>query len=116
MALDAAASLAADLAAEQLEEEVARRNPDLTALRYSPGYCGWHVSGQRALFDELKPGDIGLGLTDSFVMDPVKSVSGVIVVGAPGIHHFKPDFDFCRACTDRTCRERIASLERPNQE
>jgi hypothetical protein len=116
MALDAAASLAADLAADHLERIVGQEYPDLAALRYSPGYCGWHVSGQRALFDELQPADIGLGLTDSFVMDPVKSVSGVIVVGAPEIHRFKPDYDFCRACTDRNCRQRVASLGAYDQE
>jgi hypothetical protein len=116
IALDAAASLAADLAAERLEEEAGRDLAGLAALRYSPGYCGWHVSGQRALFDQLKPADIGLGLTDSFVMDPVKSVSGVIVVGAPEIHRFKPDYDFCRACTDRNCRQRVASLGAYDQE
>jgi hypothetical protein len=116
MALDAAASLAADLAAAYLEEEIGRQHPDLAALRYSPGYCGWHVSGQGALFAELQPADIGLGLTESFVMDPVKSVSGVIVVGAPEIHHFKPDYDFCRGCTERTCRDRMAALQELDQE
>lgn len=116
MALDAAASLAADLAAAHLEKTIARDHQNLAALRYSPGYCGWHVSGQGALFEELQPADIGLGLTESFVMVPVKSVSGVIVVGPGNIHRFRPEFGFCRSCTDRTCGDRIASLDGNNQE
>lgn len=50
--------------------------------RFSPGYCGWHVSEQEklfSLFPELKP--CGISLTDSSMMSPVKSVSGVIGIG-----------------------------------
>ena len=51
--------------------------------RFSPGYCGWHVSAQPALFSlfgESKP--CGIELTDSCLMLPMKSVSGVIGVGS----------------------------------
>ncbi len=79
-------------------------------MRYSPGYCGWHVSGQMALFDYLGPDAVGITLTESFLMHPLKSVSGVIVAGQPDIHRFVHDFPFCAACTGKECRERIGSL------
>lgn len=50
--------------------------------RFSPGYCGWHVSQQQmlfSLFPEEHP--CGVRLTDSSLMIPIKSVSGVIGVG-----------------------------------
>jgi hypothetical protein len=83
------------------------------ALAYSPGYCGWHVTGQRALFDFLKPGDVGVALHPSCLMEPLKSVSGVLVVGPGAIHRFPPDYPFCEDCSGRPCRARIASLTGP---
>jgi len=79
-------------------------------LAYSPGYCGWHVSGQRALFAYLQPSEIGITLLPSFLMEPLKSVSGILVTGPAVIHRFPPDYPFCDDCRDRACRARIASL------
>lgn len=108
-ALDAAASLAADQAAQWVQDLV-EAELSMAGIRYSPGYCGWHISGQEALFAKLKPEAIGLRLTDSFLMDPLKSVSGVIVFGPPEIHRFRDDYSFCAECADHECRGRIASL------
>lgn len=50
--------------------------------RFSPGYCGWHVKEQHmlfSLFPEKNPCQIEL--TDSSLMIPIKSVSGVIGIG-----------------------------------
>ncbi len=80
-------------------------------LRYSPGYCGWHVSGQPALFARLRPERIGVELMESCLMKPSKSVSGVIVTGPTEIHRFVPDFMFCNDCLTRSCRDRIAELD-----
>jgi hypothetical protein len=77
-------------------------------LAYSPGYCGWHVSGQRALFAFLEPGEIGVTLNSSCLMEPLKSVSGVLVAGPAGIHRFAPAYPFCPDCRDQPCRGRIA--------
>jgi hypothetical protein len=79
-------------------------------LAYSPGYCGWHVSGQRALFAALEPEAIGVTLNASFLMQPLKSVSGVLVAGPGRIHRFAADYPFCGDCPERPCRERIASV------
>lgn len=116
--LDAVASAAADKAADTLqghyERSLALHNePErrLAVLRYSPGYCGWHVSGQRKLFDYLCPERIGLGLRPSFLMEPLKSVSGVFIAGQREIHVFPDEYDFCGECDTHSCRERIESLD-----
>ena len=85
-------------------------DPRTSVLPYSPGYCGWHVSGQQKLFACLDPGQIGIELNASCLMSPIKSVSGVLVAGPPEIHAFDNDFDFCLDCDTWECRERIASL------
>lgn len=108
-ALDAAASLATELAAGHLESVWAAGRGG-TVVRYSPGYCGWHVSGQRALFRRLAPEEIGISLRESCLMEPLKSISGVLVAGPAGIHRFEPDFTFCPSCRARSCRRRMRDL------
>jgi cobalamin-dependent methionine synthase I len=117
--LDAAASEAADLAAATLEKVAANNfrmsgimRSDSVALRYSPGYCGWHVSGQKALFARLQPDEIDISLRESCLMEPLKSVSGVVVGGPLKIHQFNPDYPFCADCSDYGCRDRIRTAAR----
>lgn len=115
--LDAVASVAADGAAALVErryESMLRAHgwttADGAALRYSPGYCGWDVTGQRKLFAYLRPEQVGLSLTGSCLMQPLKSVSGVLLAGPKTIHRFRPHYDFCDNCEDRTCRTRMRDL------
>jgi hypothetical protein len=82
------------------------------ALAYSPGYCGWHITAQRALFEALRPEEMGIRLNESCLMQPLKSISGVIAAGRPEIHVFDDAFPFCAACATRPCRERIRSVKR----
>ncbi|MFI5253744.1 MAG: vitamin B12 dependent-methionine synthase activation domain-containing protein [Bacteroidota bacterium] len=115
--LDSAASIGTELAAEMIEQTF-RRNLEGTGrftsrsgiLRFSPGYCGWHMSGQKKLFTMLHPGDIGVTLNNSFLMQPLKSISGVIITGKKEIFEFDDTFSFCRDCATHTCRERIKSI------
>lgn len=79
-------------------------------LAYSPGYCGWHLSGQGALFARLRPEEIGITLNRSYLMQPLKSVSGVLVAGPAEMHAFGPDFPFCEECNTRSCEPRIAAV------
>jgi hypothetical protein len=116
--LDAVASEATTLLAEELCEAFRdeRPAPGVAVLAYSPGYCGWPVTGQRALSARLVSGEIGISLGESALMTPVKSVSGVLVAAPPPAHRFRPDLDFCDACTERTCLERMASLRSPSDD
>lgn len=124
--LDSTASVGAELAADVVQQEFERqldpgkeRKAQIGVMPFSPGYCGWHVSGQRALFDFLQPETIGVTLNSSCLMQPLKSISGVLVAGEVDIFDFDDDFPFCAACTTRSCRARIASLkkkERPQKQ
>jgi hypothetical protein len=107
--LDAVASLAADHAGRVAESWAESLEAGLKAYLYSPGYCGWHISGQERLFAFLKPEAIGMSLNASYLMTPLKSISGVLVAGPPGIHEVSGDYPFCTQCTSPTCRERKAS-------
>jgi hypothetical protein len=115
--LDAMASVAADALADMAQRRfdgmLRQRGwatPDGAVLRYSPGYCGWDVTGQKRLFAYLDPAPIGLTLTDSCLMQPLKSVSGTMIAGPRTIHKFPPSYEFCDRCETRTCRDRLAAL------
>lgn len=112
--LDAAASEGTEMAA-QVVENLYRDHLGSTntfthrsgILRFSPGYCGWHISAQKKLFSVLRPGEIGITLNESYLMQPLKSITGVIITGEKSIFIFDDTYSFCRACADHTCRERI---------
>jgi hypothetical protein len=115
--LDAVASMAADRASEVLANryhahliEQGRSTPAHHVLGYSPGYCGWHVTGQRKLFEYLMPAEIGISLNDSCLMTPLKSVSGVLVSGSMEVHIFKAGYSYCPDCKNHSCLGRMERL------
>ncbi|UCC78684.1 MAG: hypothetical protein JSW64_10420 [Candidatus Zixiibacteriota bacterium] len=115
--LDSAASAGAELSADYVESHFRKKlskkgnyAKSTGVMRFSPGYCGWHVSGQRKLFEYLHPDKIGIELNDSYLMKPLKSVSGVMVAGAYQIFEFEDNFPFCAECSSHSCIERIKSL------
>jgi 5-methyltetrahydrofolate--homocysteine methyltransferase len=60
-------------------------------IRVSFGYPACpNLADQRILFDLLEPGQIGLGLTEGFMMDPEASVSA-LVFHHPEAKYFKAD-------------------------
>jgi hypothetical protein len=65
---------------EQLREQ-AMKCDFAPTLPYSPGYCGMALTEQRTLFGLFDGCDIGVTLTDSCLMRPLKSVSGLIGLG-----------------------------------
>ncbi|MDY6907298.1 MAG: vitamin B12 dependent-methionine synthase activation domain-containing protein [Chloroflexota bacterium] len=105
--LDAIGSDAAEKTACYLQErvhEVANSSGNEITLRYSPGYCDWDVTEQRAIFKAMDSAPIGVSLTDDCLMVPRKSVSGIIGMGPferrPG--KYSP----CRSCTKTDCNIR----------
>ncbi len=115
--LDAVASFCADKASRVAERyflETIRKSgqadDNTRVLNYSPGYCGWHISGQKKLFAYLQPEEIGISLNESYLMIPLKSVSGVLTAGDRKIHFFKNDYPFCKECKTKSCRQRMKSL------
>jgi hypothetical protein len=115
--LDSIASLTADRASILLEDlflqELSENGAiasDGVVLGYSPGYCGWHITGQRKLFEFLDPGQIGISLTDSCLMVPLKSITGLLVAAERRYHIFEPRFGYCRSCKSRSCTDRLEKL------
>ncbi|MGB2981858.1 MAG: vitamin B12 dependent-methionine synthase activation domain-containing protein [Candidatus Zixiibacteriota bacterium] len=115
--LDSVASAGTDKAAERMENryfdllsEIGKITTSKGVLRFSPGYCGWHMSGQKRLFEFLRPEDIGITLLESFLMKPLKSISGVLVAGDKEVFVFDDSYPFCSECRSRSCQERIKTL------
>ncbi|MCG8307894.1 MAG: hypothetical protein MI975_10930 [Cytophagales bacterium] len=71
---------AMDKIQDDLEQKMEARGLHITD-RYSPGYCGWSVGEQHKLFSFFPNDFCGITLTDSSLMEPIKSVSGVIGIG-----------------------------------
>jgi hypothetical protein len=70
--------------------------------RFSPGYCGWNVREQFKLFSLLPENFCGITLTDSALMVPIKSVSGIIGIGETVEKIGYP----CDVCTMKNCYRR----------
>jgi len=95
----------------QLLPEEKRKGRNFKVQYYCPGHCGWHISGQTKLFEALHPEEIGIGLKPSWAMQPLKSISGILVVGDIAIHRFLPNFSFCKQCKEKKCVQRLKILE-----
>jgi hypothetical protein len=75
-----AVEAAAGLMQDRLEDKMKRLGSYITN-RFSPGYCGWMVVEQHKLFSLMPDNYCGIRLTESALMDPIKSVSGIIGIG-----------------------------------
>lgn len=73
-----------------------------TTLRFSPGYCDWKIHDQQKLFKVLNNDLIDVELSDSCLMKPRKSVSGVFGIGESG-HINDRDNNPCKTCGMRNC-------------
>jgi len=71
---------AAELMQNDLDEIMAPAGL-LTTNRFNPGYCGWNVTEQHKLFRLMADNYCGIRLTESALMDPVKSGSGFMGIG-----------------------------------
>lgn len=69
---------------------------------YSPGYCGWRLPEQKFLFSLFPDRPCGIELTDSCLMFPIKSVSGIIGIGKDVVR--KPYG--CAICKNKSCYKR----------
>ena len=89
---------AADMMQEELRKSMAAPGKGITN-RFSPGYCGWDVAEQHKLFSFFKDNFCGITLTESALMNPIKSVSGLIGIGE--LVRYAPYQ--CHLCDDKNC-------------
>jgi hypothetical protein len=101
--LDAAGSITAEATCDLLQRALCG---DAESERYSPGYCAWDMLGQRAIFDRVQPERLGVELLDTMLMQPLKSVTGVIVRAARETLRVEPAV--CAGCDARGCTRRRA--------
>lgn len=99
--LDAAGSITADTFCDHVE---ATCTAGESSARFSPGYCSWSLEAQRTLFLILRPDELGIALRPSMLMEPLKSVSGIVVLGPKKALKVAPDV--CRECEAKGCTRR----------
>jgi len=111
--LDRLGSLTAEHAVNVFYNNVKRhyRNKGYgVTLRFSPGYCDWPVNDQQKLFLLLDADRIGVSLTDSCLMQPRKSVSGVFglfpLTDGTTLSTYNP----CSHCEKKGCAARRKNL------
>lgn len=104
---DAIKELILEAAILHLEEYIKGEfTPGIMAHMNPGSLSDWPITQQKILFSLF--GDveelIGVRLTESFLMDPIKSVSGI---------HFPTEFDFksCMLCTRHPCIKRKAAFD-----
>ncbi len=97
---------AADTMQEELKRTVLTTGRRITN-RFSPGYCGWDVAEQHKLFGFFRDNFCGITLTESALMNPVKSVSGLIGIG----REVKYTSYQCHQCDDKNCIYRNRKAE-----
>jgi hypothetical protein len=89
---------AMDIIQNILQKEMAINGLKITN-RYSPGYCGWEVAEQKNLFRLLPKRFCGIELNESCLMQPTKSVSGIIGIG----NSVKVNSYTCNICDSSNC-------------
>ena len=102
---DALGSVIAEKCADQMELTLQESIDKLGwkhTNRFSPGYCGWYVSEQQKLFPLFDGHTCGITLTESSLMVPIKSVSGIIGLGR---EVRRLDYT-CGLCTFEKCYKR----------
>lgn len=99
---DALGSLTVENAMDRIQaalEAGCRQCGEAVSNRYSPGYCNWPLEGQRQLFGAIGANPTGIELTDTCLMRPMKSVSGIIGIGR---QVRKREYG-CAACSNQEC-------------
>ncbi|MEJ5263216.1 MAG: vitamin B12 dependent-methionine synthase activation domain-containing protein [Ignavibacterium sp.] len=91
----------ANLLEQKIQSDFLKTGYNLTN-RYSPGYCGWSVSEQQKLFSLLPDKFCGVQLTESSLMIPIKSISGIY---GSGYKIIRRDYQ-CEICDDEFCYKR----------
>ena len=77
---DTLGSVIAEACADLMNEVISNEYVHISN-RYSPGYCNWGLPDQKKIFSFFPDSFCGVTLSDSCLMLPIKSVSGIIGVG-----------------------------------
>lgn len=100
---DAIASELTEAAADVLQDQVSERfmSQDLfVGPRFSPGYCDWPIEQMPVVLDHIQAENIGIRLTSGGMMNPEKSICGIMGVGPDSKKIALPP---CVACDQEDC-------------
>lgn len=90
---------AAEKMLAQLESTVISEMGYKTSNPYSPGYCGWPITDQFKLFSFFPDNFSSISLSETALMHPVKSISGIVAIG----DHVKKEAHGCQVCDATNC-------------
>ena len=97
---DAMGSVIAEACVNNIAGELAENNN--CTYPYSPGYCNWKLTEQELLFSLLPDTPCGITLTESCLMVPIKSTSGIIGIGKD----IERKAYACNICENKNCYKR----------
>jgi len=101
-AADILANAVVEEAMDRIQEEL-RVSAEEQGLkitnRYSPGYCDWDIAEQQKLFDFFNGEFLGITISPSSLMHPMKSVSGIIGIGK----EVRYNAYTCNLCSEKDC-------------
>ena len=102
---DSIGSVIAEACVAKIEDELSKIPGKEHTYPYSPGYCGWKLTEQHKLFSLLPSSPCGITLTDSCLMLPIKSTSGIIALGGK----IERKAYACKICNYKSCYKRKQS-------
>lgn len=76
--------------------------------RFSPGYCTWNIKDQKNIFKLFPNGFCNVTLSASCLMNPVKSISGIIGYGKEIVTAVYP----CSICSEKECLHKRHSFKK----
>ncbi|MBN2395741.1 MAG: hypothetical protein JXC36_04670, partial [Candidatus Atribacteria bacterium] len=85
-----------------LEKEISKIGYKLSRY-FEPGSGDWDLEEQQKVFTILRPKEIGVSLSDHFMMIPTKSLSWMRGVGHHLVHSYRHEFS-CRYCLLDHCQ------------
>ncbi len=111
--LDGIGSAAAEFTANLLNRKINNRAKKLgyrASKRFSPGYVNWLVENQDIIFNSFEGTErkIGVRLTSSKMMVPLKSVSFAVNLGENTIKEVNPE-----QCSSCSLREKCLNVNQP---
>lgn len=89
---------AMDRVQDNLKKDMLLKDMEISN-RYSPGYCDWNVKEQKLLFEFFPENFCNVTLSESCLMFPAKTVSGIIAIGKDVKHHKH----VCHLCNSVNC-------------
>lgn len=89
---------ATDIVNEHIVKDI-RKQGYYPTLRFSPGYGDWPLEKQRDLSQLIQTEQIGVSITNSFMLEPMKSVTAAIGWSTQEESNFYPSWSCQQICT-----------------